>query len=262
MAIDRIVPPRGGNHYPERGFLTGRAALITGAARRVGRALTLALAEQGADVIIHYRDSAAEAEETATMARDLGSRAELVAGHLADTKVAADLVSRAAGKMGRPVDILINNASIFGPGSARDTSAEHWDLNQAVNLRAPFLLGQAMAGQLSADQPGDIINLNDYRALQPGADHFAYTISKVGLHGLTRSLALALAPEVRVNELALGAVLPPEKAPDDYLHTLKSEIPTGQFPRMEDVTGAMLFLLGNNAITGQTICVDGGRHLG
>jgi NAD(P)-dependent dehydrogenase (short-subunit alcohol dehydrogenase family) len=261
MTIDRIVPPRE-DSAPRPGFLVGRTALVTGAGRRIGRALALALAEQGADLVIHYRNSREEAEATAGQVGELGGRAALVSGDLAEAEVCRGLVDAAARACGGPIDILINNASVFEQGAALETSAGDWDRNQAVNLRAPFLLGQALARQLPEGRPGDIVNLNDFRALQPGADHFAYTVSKVGLHGLTRSLALALAPRVRVNELALGAVLPPEKAPEDYLHTLKGEIPTGRFPTVAEVMHALLFLLSNQAVNGQTICVDGGRHLG
>lgn len=261
MTIDRVMPPRGGKPG-ERGFLVGRVALVTGGARRIGRALAVALAEQGADLVIHYRESSAEAEETTQTIRELGGQVALVSGDLAEVSVAQGLVGTAGVAMGRPVDILINNASVFTQGTATATSPDEWNLNQAVNLRAPFLLSQALAGQLPDDRPGDIINLNDYRALDPGADHFAYTISKVGLHGLTLSLAKALAPNIRVNELALGAVLPPEKASDHYVHTLRSQILTGRFPEVAEVVQAMLFMLGNTAVTGQTLCVDGGRHLG
>lgn len=261
MAIDRVVPPRG-SMPGDRGFLVGRVALVTGAARRIGRTLALALAEQGADLVIHYRESATEAKETAQVIREQGGQVALVSGDLAEVSVAQGLIGTAAVAMGRPVDILVNNASVFTQGTATATSPEEWNLNQAVNLRAPFLLSQALAGQLSADQSGHIINLNDYRALEPGADHFAYTISKVGLHGMTRSLARALAPNIRVNELALGAVLPPDNASDRYVHTLRSQIFTGRFPELAEVVQAMLFLLGNGAVTGQTLCIDGGRHLG
>jgi NAD(P)-dependent dehydrogenase (short-subunit alcohol dehydrogenase family) len=184
-----------------------------------------------------------------------------VKGDLSDPEAASSLVGQAADALSRPLDILVNNASIFEQASVEDVTSEQWDLNQAVNLRAPFLLSQALAAQLPGAVPGDIINLNDYRALNPGADHFPYTISKVGLHGLTQSLAKALAPRIRVNELALGPVLPPEKAPQDYEHTVRGQIPTGRFPLVEEVTDAFLFLLNNAAITGQTLCVDGGRHL-
>nr|MEE4269035.1 SDR family oxidoreductase [Candidatus Krumholzibacteria bacterium] len=260
MVIDKIVPPR--DRGPRRdGFLTGRVALVTGGAKRIGHHLALALAGQGADVVVHFRTSQAEAEATVEKLSQLGVRAGLVAGDLADATVAAGLMEKAGAVMGRPVDILVNNASVFEQGSALTSDAAAWDRNQAVNLRAPFLLAQGFARWLGPEGCGDIVNLNDFRALNPGADHFPYTISKVGLHGLTRSLAVALAPRIRVNELALGPVLAPEKAPADYVHTTREQIPTGRFPRVEEVTGALLFLLENGAVTGQTLCIDGGRHL-
>ncbi len=240
--------------------LTGRTALVTGGAQRIGRALVLALAQAGAQVVIHYRSSEREAGITLEMARALGSNAQLVQADLADPAAAAALVDEAA-QILEPPDILVNNASVFAPGDFQATSLSAWETNQAVNLRAPFLLSQAFARRLPVDRAGDIINLNDYRALRPGPDHFPYTISKVGLHGLTRSLALALAPRIRVNELALGAILPPEQAPADYEHTLRSQIPTARFGTLEEVANALLFLLGNASLTGQTVCVDGGRHL-
>jgi NAD(P)-dependent dehydrogenase (short-subunit alcohol dehydrogenase family) len=240
--------------------LAGRTALVTGGARRIGRTLVLALARAGARVVIHYRNSEAEARTALESARALGITAELVRADLADPAAAAGLVDEAARILGIP-DILVNNASVFDQGDFQKTSLQVWELNQAVNLRAPFLLSQAFARRLPADRPGDIVNLNDYRALRPGSDHFPYTISKVGLHGLTRSLAQALAPRIRVNELALGAILPPEQAPAEYEHTLRSQIPTARFGTLEEVADALLFLLGNASLTGQTVCVDGGRHL-
>ena len=260
MTIDRIVPPPGSDG-PEKGFLLGRFALVTGGARRIGRALVLALARQGAGVVLHFGKSRTEAEETAALAIDAGAVVHLISGDLQDPRTAADLLPEAAALTGRPIDLLINNASVFAQGSAHDTTVEQWDRQQAINLRAPFLLSQALAAGLPAETPGDIINLNDYRALRPGSDHFAYTISKVGLHGLTRSLALSLAPRIRVNEVALGAILPPEGAPESYDQTLRQEIPTGNFGSVEQVTSAVLFLLGNKGITGHTLYVDGGRHL-
>lgn len=240
--------------------LAGRTALVTGGARRIGKHLVLALAEAGARVIIHYHNSQRAASETAEQARELGAAASLVQGDLADPAVAGQVVSLAA-QLDGPVDILVNNASVFAAGEMRATSLQEWDHNHAVNLRAPFLLSQVFARQLPAGVAGDIINLNDFRALRPGADHFPYTISKVGLHGLTRSLAQALAPQIRVNELALGAVLPPENEGEDYLHVLREEIPTRRFSKPKEVAATMLFLLTNPAITGQTVCIDGGRHL-
>ena len=241
--------------------LAGRCALVTGGARRIGRALALALAAVGARVVVHYQSSKAEAAQLCAEIEAAEGQAFMVAGDLADPAVGEALVAMATKTCGHPLDILVNNASVFAQGSALDTTTADWDLNQAVNLRAPFLLSQAFARQVAAEKPADIINLNDNRAVRPGADHFPYTISKFGLHGLTQSLALALAPTVRVNELALGAVLPPQKAPADYQHTQKSAIPTGSFGSVNEVTDAMLFLLSNPGLTGQTLYIDGGCHL-
>jgi NAD(P)-dependent dehydrogenase (short-subunit alcohol dehydrogenase family) len=245
----------------ERGFLAGTAALVTGGARRIGRALCLALAREGATVVVHYRNSAADAAATVLELEACGAQAFTVKGDLALPEVAAGLIDEAAAATGRPLDILVNNASVFAQGSLETTTLEEWDFNQAVNLRAPWLLSQAFAEQVGVGVSGNIINLNDFRAVYPGSDHFAYTLSKVGLHGLTRSLALTLAPVIRVNELALGAVLAPEGASEDYERTLRSQIPAGKFTSLDEVCHAFMFLLGNTGVTGQTIFVDGGRHL-
>ena len=154
------------------GALAGRTALVTGAARRIGRALVLAVASAGARVVIHYHQSAAEAETLAAEIGSPGCEALLVSGDLADPALPATLFTAAREQSGAAVDSLTNNASVFDQGSALDTSIADWDLNQAVNLRAPFLLSQAFARQLAADKPADIINLNDNRAVRPGSDHF------------------------------------------------------------------------------------------
>ena len=261
MVIDRFVDPPPGGHYPPD-FLAGRCALVTGAARRIGRALAVGLAEAGAAVVVHHHTSAGAAAEVVAQIAGRGGLAWTLAGDLADAECAEKLVAAAAAVAGRPVDILVNNASIFAPGDAATTSVADWDRNVAVNLRAPFLLARGLARQLPDGAVGDVVNLNDDRALQPPADHFPYTISKVGLHGLTRSLAAAFAPRIRVNELALGAVLPPAGAADDYVHVLKRDIPLGRFGSVADVAHALLFLLGNPAVTGQTILLNGGRQLG
>ena len=260
MVLDKIDGSLADDPLP-RGFLVGRRALVTGAARRLGRAMALGLARQGAEVVIHYRTSHDEASRVVEEIVDLGGRAWSCAADLADPEAAADLVDAAARCAGGALDILINNASIFAQGEAETTTAEAWDTHQAVNLRAPWLLSQGLARQIPSDGRGDIINLNDIRALRPGPDHFAYTLSKVGLHGLTCSLALALAPRIRVNELALGAVLPPEGASESYVHTLREQIPVGTFSSPDEVVRAVLFLLAGGTTTGQTLFIDGGQHL-
>ncbi len=262
MVIDKFQESGNPLRLP-RGFLHGRSALVTGAARRIGRALALALASEGSAVVIHCWTSDNEATQTANDLADMGVPSAVVSGDLADPPTVARLMGEASEALGQPIDILINNASVFEQGSLQTTSAREWKLNQAVNAGAPFLLGQAMARQSDADFPngGDIINLNDVCALRPGSANFAYTSSKVALHGLTKSMALSLAPAIRVNELALGSILPPEKASENYAHTMRENIPLLSFGSVNQVAGAMLFLLENKMITGQTICIDGGLHL-
>jgi len=245
-----------------RRTLTGRCALVTGGAKRIGRALSLALGEAGALVVVHYRSAEDEARDTVATITGAGGKASLVRGNLANHEQTLQLMEDATAAAGQPVDILVNNASVFENLNLMNTSVEDWDRNLAVNLRAPALLARGMARQLPPKSFGDVLNLNDDRIFRPGADNFPYTVSKVGLHGLTQSLALALAPRIRVNELALGAILPPEvSADEEYDHTMRGAIPTERFDTTAEVTHAMLFLLENPAMTGQTLCVNGGRHL-
>ena len=260
MAIDKIENKQN-NIWPASGFLSGRTALVTGGARRMGRHLARALAEQGADIVLHYLGSEFEASATVGELQKRGARVVLLQTDLGEAFLAEDLIYRAADAMEKPVDILINNAAIFGPGSAMETNTELWDEHHNVNLRAPFLLARALVDGLGDDDCGDVINLNDFRALKPCADNFAYSMSKWGMHGLTRNLALALAPKVRVNELALGAVMPPNPGSGEYAHTTKEEIPIGRFVTPDEVCSAMLFLLANKAMTGETLNLDGGQNL-
>jgi NAD(P)-dependent dehydrogenase (short-subunit alcohol dehydrogenase family) len=240
--------------------LHGRTALITGAARRVGRHLAAAMATAGIRVVIHYRQSEDEAASLVAEITGQGGQAALVSGDLTDPVVMESLIGEAAAAFG-PLDILVNNASLFAPGEVLDTTLDEWRRYQAIHAEAPFILSRDFARQLTGDRGGVIINLNDWRAGRPGPDHFAYTMSKVALHGLTRSLAQALGPRrIRVNELALGAVLPPEGGEEGYLHTLRDEIPTRRFPTLDDVASALLFVLRNASLNGETIHLDGGRH--
>lgn len=240
--------------------LAGRNALVTGAARRIGAELARELAAAGANVAVHYRNSRDEAEATAAAIRELGVAAVPIRADLAESGAARELAAAAAAELG-PIDILVNNASIFGmPGSMAEDLAG-WDANHEIHVRAPLRLSMELSAGLPEGREGDIVNLNDWRALRPAVDNLSYTLSKSALHDQTRALALRLAPRVRVNEIALGAVLPPEKASDEYMHTLREEIPLRRFPRVRDVCAALVFLLTTPSITGQTICVDGGRHL-
>jgi len=240
--------------------LAGRTALVTGGAVRVGRTLSLRLAALGADVAMLAREETSAAADTAREIAALGGRAVVVAGDLLHAETPARAIAEATEALG-PVDILVNNAAIFESGDLADLELEAWSRMQRINLRAPLLLARAFADALPADRAGDIVNLNDVHALRPRGGYFAYTHSKAALHALTRNLAAALAPRVRVNEIALGAVLPPAAPPDGYVHTARAELPLDRFPTPEDAADALVFLLRCRAVTGQTILVDGGQHL-
>ena len=234
----------------------GHIALVTGGARRVGRALVDALARAGADVVIHHGSSAQEAETAVQEIRALGRRAAAIQADLERPDEAAALMARAHSELG-PIDWLVNSAAVFEPLDLAATTVEAWDRHLAVDLRAPFLLCQAFARE-RAGAPGAIVNILDWRALRPAADHFPYTIAKAGLAAMTRSLALALAPSIRVNGLALGAVLPPA----DGGTTGLDSVPSGRWARLEEVGQSLLFLLaGPEYITGSILHLDGGRHL-
>ena len=245
----------------DRRTLQGRCALVTGSARRIGREMAVTLAWAGAAVVVHYRESEDDARETVARIEDAGGEAFLVRCDLVNHEQSLQLIDDARAAAGRPLDILVNNASVFEPLSLMTTTVEDWDRNFAVNLRAPALLARGLFKQLPRDKTGDVINMNDDRIFRPGADNFPSTVTKVGLHGLTCSLALALAPRIRVNELALGAILAPVTDGADYEHTMRGAIPTERFDSPREVAHALLFLLENPAFAGQTLCVNGGRHL-
>lgn len=239
--------------------LAGKVAVVTGGARRLGRAFVLALAQAGMDVAIHYGRAQKEAEETANEARRYGVRAVTLAADLRDAEATATLIDRVAEQLGIP-QVLVNNAAIFEPGTLRDTSLENWSNHFRVNLRAPFLLMQRFA-KLLGNRPGKIVNISDWRALFPGQKYLAYTLTKAALLTLTQMAARELAPHVQVNALALGAVLPPPGEDETYLERLVRRVPAQRPARLEEVTEALLFLLRNDYITGEVIVVDGGAHL-
>ena len=186
--------------------LNNKLVLITGAALRVGRELALTVARAGGDVVIHYGHSQAEAESLRDEIQTLGRRAYLLQADLNDPAQVGSLIPQAC-EFG-PLFALVNNAAIFGTHTWQGTTLEEWNHHLMVNLTSPFLLSQAFARHLPTERTGRIVNLLDWRALRPAADHLPYTISKSALAALTQSLAVALAPHITVNGLALGAILP------------------------------------------------------
>ena len=185
--------------------LNGKTILVTGGAKRVGKIFALACARSGADVVIHHGHSAEEAEATRAEIMAWGSRVWIVEADLNDPAQAGNLIPLI--NESTPLHGLVNSAAIFESLSLETTSLGDWQKYLQINLTAPFLLSQAFARQAPKD--GRIVNILDWRALRPGADHFPYTISKAALAAMTQSLAVALAPKVIVNGLALGAILPP-----------------------------------------------------
>jgi len=238
--------------------LHGKTILITGAAKRIGRALALSAAVEGADVIIHYGFSEQAARRTQADIQSLGRIAYLLQADLEQPDKTMNLIEQANAI--HPLFALVNNAAIFEFYDLETTSLEAWQRHISINLTAPFLLSQAFASALGSDEEGRIINILDWRALRPGSDHLPYTISKAGLAALTSSLAVALAPRISVNGIALGAVLPPIDSSDTY--DIIEDIPANRWARLSEVCDTLNFLLdGPSYITGEIIHLDGGRHL-
>jgi len=232
--------------------------LVTGAARRVGRALARASAIAGADVVIHYHRAAEEAAQARQEFEALGTQAWTLQADLEDPQEAARLVERASA-LG-PLYGLVNSAALFESRPMQATASSDWARTLAINLTAPFVMAQAFAAHLLPSAQGRVVNILDWRALRPDNTHFAYSITKAALAAMTRSLALALAPAVSVNGVALGAILPPagEAAGPDVL----VGVPAQRWGSLSEVEEALVFLLTGPAyITGEIIHVDGGRHL-
>jgi NAD(P)-dependent dehydrogenase (short-subunit alcohol dehydrogenase family) len=238
--------------------LDGKTVLITGGAHRIGRALSLAVAQAGGNVIVHYGRSQHEAQETQAEIEKMGRIAHTLQADLSDPDRVRNLLPRAAELA--PLAALVNNAAIFEPIGWDDADLESWNRHLMINLTAPFLLSQAFARQLDPQQDGRIVNILDWRALRPGADHLPYTISKSGLAALTQSLAQALGPTITVNGMALGAILPPSDG--GASEKIVEDIPARRWAELSEVQETLLFLLaGPRYVTGEIIHVDGGRHL-
>ena len=238
-----------------------RAALVTGAAKRIGRALALDLAAAGFDLAVHYRTSAAEAQAVVAAVAALGRRAVALPADLADERATAALVGEAAAALG-PITLLVNNAAVFDYDRPETADHERWQRQMAINLRAPLVLTQGLLAQLPAGGPADVVNLIDARVLNLTPHYTSYTISKAGLWVLTQHLARALAPRVRVNAIAPGPVLPHAGMSDQAFAALARATPLGRGPSIEDICRALRAILETPSMTGQLLALDGGRHLG
>lgn len=245
------------------------AALVTGAGRRLGRAMALYLAARGFDVAVHCAGSVDEAEATAADARALGVRAEVFVADLLDDAATRALIPAVTARLGR-LAVLVNNASIFEYDTIRSATAESWERHMASNLRAPFWLIQDFAAQAApADRTGAepvatglIVNMVDQRVLKPTPEFMTYSMAKAGLWSLTRTAAQALAPAIRVNAIGPGPTLRGSRQSQAHFDAQRAATILERGADPDDVTAALGFLLDAKSVTGQLICTDGGQHLG
>ena len=245
-------------------------ALVTGAGKRLGRAMALYLADRGYDVAVHYNGSAEAADEVAQMIRDKGRNAATVQADLLDEDATQALLPQAAEALAGPITVLVNNASIFDHDNIETATRDSWDRHMESNLRAPFVLTQALAAQVPApltddmDEPvaqGLVVNMVDQRVRKLTPEFMTYTIAKMGLWAFTRTAAQALAPRVRVNAIGPGPTLQGGRQSDDHFARQRAATVLNRGANPSDITAALGYFLDAPAITGQLLCVDGGQHL-
>jgi len=236
---------------------SGKTALVTGAAKRLGRAISLALADQGADVVVHYRSSAQDAEDLVNEIRSRQCRAWALQADLSDPAAVEGFWSKAVEAAG-PIDILINNASIFPTDYVTDMTVEALERSVRIHAVAPLLLARALAGQ---GRPGKIVNMLDARMVDYDRAHASYHLAKRMAYTITRMLAIELAPAVAVNAVAPGAILPPPGGDPDAFERLAHVVPLQRVGNVDEIVRAVQWLLGSDFVTGQVLFVDGGRHL-
>ena len=236
-----------------------RAALITGAGRRIGAAIALALARAGYSVVLHANNSREDAERLAAAIAGAGGHASVVLADLADHEAVRGLVPAAAA-FGQ-LTLLVNNAGEFEPDDIETLSPARFQRAVAVNLAAPLFLAQAFASQVTAGIDASIVNILDQRVLKPNPRFFSYTLSKSALYTATTTLAQALAPRLRVNAVAPGPTLPSARQTDVQFSAQAESLPLRRGPRPDDIAAAVLYLAQARSVTGVTLPVDGGQHL-
>jgi NAD(P)-dependent dehydrogenase (short-subunit alcohol dehydrogenase family) len=256
--------PAGSEPSPSGAYPTPelpKAALVTGAGQRIGRACALALAETGYAVAVHYHQSREAAEGVAAAIRDNGGTAVAIEADLTDEEAVSGLIPRATATLG-PIGVLVNNASAFEGDTVATATRESWDRHLSVNLRAPFVLIQEFARLLPEQSGGLVVNLLDERVWNLTPYFVSYTLSKAGLWTLTQTMALALAPRIRVNGIGPGPTLPsPRQSHEQFAEQCKS-MPLRRGTGPEEIAAALRFIIAAPAMTGQMIALDGGQHLG
>jgi len=240
--------------------LNERTALVTGGAVRVGRAISLALAREGAHIYIHYNRSQAPADELRERIVESGGIAAIGSGDLSNPEAARSIVEAATEALG-PVSILVNSASGFPTDSILDVTVEQWRRTMDLTLGSPLFLISAFADSLGDDTEGTVVNITDVRTQRPYREHVSYMLAKGGIDTLTKAAALALAPRIRVNAVALGVILPPPGETEEYVNALASDIPLAKAGGAEVVADTVVYLAKNDFVTGEIIRLDGGAHL-
>nr|WP_298685884.1 SDR family oxidoreductase [uncultured Dongia sp.] len=245
---------------------TPQIAFVTGGAKRLGRAIALKLAGAGWDVAIHCHSSLDEAHQTATEIRALGRRAQVLQADLGQESEVEQLIPAICRELG-PVSCLVNNASVFEMDKVDTATRDSWDRHIETNLRAPLVLSQAFARQLPEGEPGsvavgNIINMLDQRVWKLTPYFLSYTVAKMGLWTLTQTLALALAPKIRVNAIGPGPTLPSPRQSDEHFAAQSAAMPLGHGATPDEIAAAALYILSASSMTGQMIALDGGEHLG
>jgi NAD(P)-dependent dehydrogenase (short-subunit alcohol dehydrogenase family) len=239
--------------------MSAGVALVTGGARRIGRAIVFRLAEAGYGIALHYRGSRDAAEEAVAAIAAAGGKAQAVAADLMHLD-AAGLIAQAERALG-PVTLLVNNASEFGRDAITTLEPAGFERNLHINMKVPVLLTQAFAAALPADQHGAVVNMIDQRVLHPGADFLSYTIAKSALWTATQMLAQALAPRIRVNAVGPGPVLPNAHEGDEGFAEEVARVPLQRPVEPADIAEAVLYLARARSVTGQMLTVDSGQHL-
>lgn len=238
--------------------LAGRVALVTGAGQRVGRAIAIALAADGAHVALHYHASEEPARATVSAIEKEGGTATLFRADLRDAEAGAKLVDEVAAACGR-IDVLVNSAASMMRAPLESVTPAQWDEVFALNLRAPFFLSLA-AARAMGERGGVIVNISDHMGFESWPAFVPHGVSKAGVSAMTHLLAGVLAPRVRVNAVAPGAVLAPQGWPDAERERYSNETPLARIGTPDDVIGAIRYLIGATYVTGETLFVDGGRH--
>jgi len=238
-----------------------KIALVTGGAKRIGKSIVLRLAENGWSVGIHFRKSAAKAEAVAAEVRLRGGRAVTIQADLTNEAEVLGIIPKVRATLG-PLTLLVNNASVFEMDKADTVTRQSWDKHIEANLRAPFVLSQAFARQLPEGEEGNIVNLLDQRVWKLTPYFISYTIAKMGLWTLTRSLALAYAPRIRVNGIGPGPTLPSPRQTEEQFAQQSAAMPLGHGATPQEIARCLLYILSAPSMTGQMIALDGGEHLG